>query len=101
MAQTIDVDPCSSHFSVSATMIKALSLSLSKLVREDPKLWDDKGKIPKHNKLIGGLITDREMVSLLDEKPTRWSSVSCVPKKKKERKKFVQTITYALENTLG
>lgn len=37
-----------------------------KMVRDDPNLLDDSGKVLKPNKVVGGLIPGREIVSLLD-----------------------------------
>lgn len=57
------------------------------LVRDDRKLPDDRGKVPKSNGVVGGSILSREIVSLLDGKPTKWSSISYVPTKRKEKKR--------------
>ena len=38
------------------------------LVQVDPKLPDDSGEVPKPNKVVGGLILGREIISLLDKK---------------------------------
>ena len=38
-----------------------------KMVRDDPKLLDDRGKVPKLNGVVGGLNPDREITSLLDK----------------------------------
>jgi hypothetical protein len=56
------------------------------MVQDDPKLSDDSGEGLKSNKVVGGSIPGHEIVSLLDEKLARWSSASCVPKRKKKRK---------------
>ena len=53
-------------------------------VRDDPKLLDDCGKVPKLNKLVGGSIPGYEIVSLFDGKLARWSNASCVHKNKKQ-----------------
>ena len=39
--------------------------SMGFLVRDDLKLLDDSGRVPKPNKVVGGLIPNREIVSLL------------------------------------
>ena len=49
------------------------------LVRDDPKLPDDSGKVPKPNGVVGDSIPDYEIVSLFDGKLARWSSAYCVP----------------------
>ena len=49
-------------------------------IQEDPKLRNDSGEAPKLNGVVGGLILGCKIVSLLDRKLPRWSSVSCVPK---------------------
>ena len=48
------------------------------MVRDDPKLPDNSGKVPNPNKVVGGSIPNREIVSLLDGKLARWSSASCI-----------------------
>ena len=53
------------------------------MVQDDPKLLDDSGEVPKPNGVVGGSIPDHEIVSLLDRKSAKWSSASCVPKKRK------------------
>ena len=55
------------------------------MVQNDPKLSDDSVEGPKPNRVVGGSIPGHEIVFLLDEKLTRWSSASCVPKRKKKR----------------
>jgi hypothetical protein len=55
------------------------------LVRDDPKLPDDSGHVPKPNGVVGNSILGRENVSLLDEKLARWSSASCFSKKNKTK----------------
>ena len=50
------------------------------VVRDDPKLPDDSGEVPKPNRMVDGSIPGYEIFSLLDGKLTRWSSASCVPK---------------------
>ena len=52
-------------------------------VRYDPKLPDDSGEVPKPYRVGDGSIPSCEIVSLLDGKPTRWSSASCVTKRTK------------------
>jgi hypothetical protein len=51
------------------------------VVRNDPKLPDDSGTVPKPNKMVGGSIHDHEIVCLLNRKLAKWSSASCVLKK--------------------
>ena len=51
------------------------------MVRDDPKLLDDSGKVPIPNGVVGGSIPGREIVSLLDRKLAMWSTTSCVPVK--------------------
>ena len=53
------------------------------VVRDILKLPDDNGKIPKLNRLVDSSIPVYEIVSLLDGKLAGWSSVSCVPTKRK------------------
>ena len=48
----------------------------NKLVKDDPKLLDDSGKVPKPNRVVGGLNPRCEIVSLLDKKLAMWSSTS-------------------------
>jgi len=43
------------------------------LVRDDPKLLNDSGKVPNPNGVVGGSIPSCEIVSLLDGKLARWS----------------------------
>jgi hypothetical protein len=46
------------------------------MVRDDPKLPDDSGEVPKLNGMDGGSIPiSLELISLLDGKLTRWSKV--------------------------
>ena len=47
----------------------------------NPKPPDDSEKVSKSNGVVGGSIHDREIISLYDEKLTRWSSVSSAPRK--------------------
>jgi hypothetical protein len=53
------------------------------VVRDDLKLPDDSGKVPKLNGEVGDSIPGCEIVFLLDGKLARWSSASCIPKRKK------------------
>ena len=50
------------------------------MVYDDPKLPDDSGEVRKPNRVVGGLVPHREIVSLLDKILARWSSSSFVPK---------------------
>lgn len=61
-------------------------------VQDDPKPPDDSGVVPKPNIVVGGSIPSREIVSLFDGKLTKSSGASCVPKKRRRKKKtrFVQ-----------
>jgi hypothetical protein len=52
------------------------------MVRDNPKLLEDSGEVPKPKGRVGGSIPGCEIISLLDGKLTRWSSTSCVPKKR-------------------
>jgi hypothetical protein len=56
------------------------------LVRDDPKLLDDSGEVSKSNRVVVGLILGREIVSLFDGKLPRWSSASCVSRKRRKKK---------------
>ena len=56
-------------------------------VRDDLKLPDDSGEVPKLNGVVGGSIPNREIVSLLGGKLARWSSASCVTKKRKGKER--------------
>jgi hypothetical protein len=47
------------------------------MVRDDPKLPDDDGGIPKSNEEIGGSIHGCEISSLHDGKLARSSTASC------------------------
>ena len=66
------------------TSVRGMNLS----VQDHPKLSDDSEEMPKPNGMIGISIPNYEIeiVSLLDIKLTKWSSTSCVPTTKKERK---------------
>ena len=51
-------------------------------IRDDPKLLDDSGEVPKPNRVVGGSIFSREIVSLLDGKlTTRWLRASYIKNK--------------------
>lgn len=52
------------------------------VVRDDPELPDNSGKVPKPNGMDGSS-SPCEIVSLLDEKIIRWSGAYCVPPKNK------------------
>lgn len=56
------------------------------MFRDDPKLSDDIGKIPKPNREVSSSIPDSEIISLLNGKLARWSSGSCVPNKRRNHK---------------
>ena len=47
-------------------------------VRDDPNPPDNSGEVPKLNGVVGGSISDCEIVSLLDGKLATWSSASYV-----------------------
>ena len=47
----------------------------------------DSGEIPESNGLVGGSNPNCEIISLLDGKLARSSSVSCIPRKEKKRKR--------------
>ena len=55
------------------------------VVLDDPKLPYDNGELPKLYEVVGSLIPSRDIVSLLDGKLARWSSASCIPKKKRNK----------------
>ena len=57
------------------------------MVRDDPKLLEDNGKIPKPIGVVGGSIPSRDIVSVLDKKLTSRSNTSCVPKTQKPKNK--------------
>ena len=61
-----------------------LHKSTTIVVYDDHELSDDSGEVPKQNGVGGGSTPDCEIVSLLDGKLARWSSASCVPKRKKK-----------------
>jgi hypothetical protein len=65
--------------------VKAINSTKARVgvVRDEPKLPDDSGEVPKPNRVVDGSIPGYEIVSLLDGKLTRWSSASCVPKRTK------------------
>ena len=63
--------------------MKGIAYLMKGVVRDDPKLLDDNGKVLKANEVVGGSIPGCEIISLLDGKLGRWSSVSCVPNKNK------------------
>jgi hypothetical protein len=44
------------------------------VVRDDPKLLDDSGEVPKPNGEVGNLIPSHEIISLLDGKLVKWCS---------------------------
>jgi hypothetical protein len=50
------------------------------MVQDDPKLPDDSEEVSKPNGMVGGLIPNREIFSLLDQKKQKWSSTYYVPK---------------------
>ena len=50
------------------------------MVQDDLELPDDNREVPKPNGVVSGSIPGREIISLLDRKPTRWSNTSLVPK---------------------
>ena len=54
------------------------------MVQDDPKLLDDNGKLPKANRVVGGLIPGHEIVYVLDILLARWSITSSLPKKTKQ-----------------
>ena len=61
------------------------------MIRDDPKLSDDNGEVPKPDKVIGGEIFGNDIVSLLDGKTSQVVKTPHVfPKKKrkKERKRW-------------
>ena len=41
------------------------------MIRNDPKLLDDSGEIPKPSEVVDGLMHGREIISLLDGKTTQ------------------------------
>ena len=51
---------------------------------DDPKLLNNKREVPKLNIVVNGSIPGYEIVSLRYRKLGRWSSASCVLKKKKK-----------------
>ena len=64
-----------------------LQLVLSNTIRIGDKLPDESGEVPKPNRVIDGSILGHGIVSLLDGKLARWSSASCVPKRKRKKRK--------------
>ena len=60
----------------------------SQMVRDDPKLSDDGGEVPKPNGVVGGSIPVSEIISLLDEKLTMRIKrlLQYVPEKGKKKK---------------
>ena len=42
-------------------------------------ILDDSGEVPKPNGVVGGSISNHEIISLLDGKLAKWSNDSCVP----------------------
>ena len=43
------------------------------MVRDESKLPDDSGEVPKPNGVVGGLIPNHKIVPLLDRKLAKWS----------------------------
>ena len=54
------------------------------VVRDDPKLLDDSGTVPKTNKMVGGSIPDHEIVCILNKKTSQ--VVKCLLCSKKNTK---------------
>jgi hypothetical protein len=58
------------------------------MVQDDPKLLDDSGELPKPNKMIGGLIPGREIISLLDRTNHVVKRLMCpLPPQRKRKEK--------------
>ena len=57
------------------------------MVRDNPKLLDDSGELPKLKEVVGSSIPDREIVSLLDKFSHVVKRLICPPPQKKEKRK--------------
>jgi hypothetical protein len=55
------------------------------LVRDDPKLLDDSGEVPKSKRVVGSSIPNYEFVPLLDRKLARSPKMPHVFQKEKEK----------------
>ena len=62
------------------------------------KLPDDNGGAPKLNRVVGGLIPNREIVSLLDKETSL--VVKCLPCSQKKEKEKEKEKTFVLKSTL-
>lgn len=49
------------------------------MVRDDPKLLNDSGEVSRLNGVVGSLIPNHEIVSLLDRKLARWKAKKLDP----------------------
>jgi hypothetical protein len=61
------------------------------MVRDDPKLPDDSGEVPKSNGVVGGSIHGREIISLLEGTSQVVMHLMCFKKRQKE--KYVSCIS--------